>query len=170
MRNTLQHMATHWNTSAKHCNIMQHTIMQHTTLSHQGCGCFSCLLTSVSVHCNTLQPICNTPQHTATHHTIYTRTMGVCDVLVAHYANYNLQHLKHIYNSLQRTAKRCNAMQHTATHCKRLQHTATHLQHICNPLQHTTLSISLPWVSAMYCSLTTLTTACNTLQQICKKI
>ena len=55
-----------------------------------------------------------------------------------------LQHSATLCNTLQHPATHCNTLQYTTTHCNKLQHSATHCNprihrcdRLCNTLQHT---------------------------------
>jgi len=101
--NTLQHTATHCNTT--HGNTRQHTTTHKShRVSRIDCD------TLTATHCNTLQ-------HIATH----------CNTLQVNLiARSRLRAIKWVKFNGTLSAAQCSTVQHTATHCNTLQHTATH--------------------------------------------
>ena len=149
-KQTLQHIATHYNT-------LQHTATRSSRHTYVGAWHTH---TYKYAHERVSYGICM-PHIT---HMNESRTTYVCLRSHTSFAQYSrvydihsrLNHTTTHCNTLQHTATHCNTLQHTATHCNTLQHTETHcntLQHTathCNTLQHTATHTLFAQYSRVY--------------------
>jgi len=128
--------------TATHCNTLQHTCLVHTFENHVRSN-------STATDCNTLQHTClvcdvwesdapwfrcNTLQHAATHCNTLQHAATYCNIHASHVTFENQV-------SSNSAATRCNTLQHAATYmprtwCLRIRCTRIPLQHTCNTLQH----------------------------------
>jgi len=108
--NTLQYIATHYNTQQNNCSALHWRSMHSTIQYHTQTYCNT--MQYIAMHCNTLQYTakhCSAPYWRSVHSTIQHHTATYCNTL-----QYTAIHRM----TLQYTAKHCIALQHYISPCK----------------------------------------------------